>query len=305
MGINSSRHVVACIPYYGYIHYIRRAVDGLLAQTHKDLTVIVVNDADTKTPPWPQLADIDDHRLIRFDLRQNKGSYFAYDVVLNATEAPFFLVQDCDDWSVPHRIEYSLAALESEKSDLAGSYEIQFKETIEGDAEILGVWNKNHANSTGRVKNHMEAFCTYIDESYKYRISHHALFRSSALQSIGGYYCGLRQHSDKLLTNLLLMTCRVSHVKEPLYWRLHWPEAITKHPDTGFGSVTSEAEMNLGQRLYSQAYDLYCKYLKGDLSATTFAAYVRNIFQANVAQEDKRLLGEETKRLRYVINSVR
>jgi glycosyltransferase involved in cell wall biosynthesis len=304
MRTNSSRHVVACIPYYGYINYIRRAVDGLLAQTYKELTVIVINDADFNTPPWPQLADIQDPRLIRFDLQQNKGSYFAYDVVLNATEAPYFLVQDCDDWSAPHRIEYSLAALESEDSDLAGSYEIQFKETHEGDAEILGIWNKNQTNSSGQLKNHMESFCTYVDERYKYRISHHALFRSRALQLIGGYYCGLRQHSDKLLTNLLLMTGRVSHVKEPLYWRLHWPDAITKHPATGLGSVTSMAEMNKGKQLYSQAYDLYCQYLQGHLNARTFAVYVKNIFQANVLEEDRRLLAEETNRLRYLVNSV-
>src|ERR1700692_1505713 len=96
------RRIVACIPYYDCRRYVRRAVLSLLSQTHSNITVVVVNDGDPKSP-WSELADIRDPRLVRFDMTANHGPYFASAVVLNATTAPYFLVQDADDWSTPDR----------------------------------------------------------------------------------------------------------------------------------------------------------------------------------------------------------
>ncbi len=75
------------IPSYGAIQLLRRAVDSILAQTHRNLTLLVINDGNP-TPLWPALADIDDARLVRFDMDTNRGRYFADGVAIAATDAP-------------------------------------------------------------------------------------------------------------------------------------------------------------------------------------------------------------------------
>src|SRR5262245_6669645 len=108
MTIEKTLPVTVVITHYQCRAYIRQAVESILNQTHANLTLVVVNDGDPD-PPWPELAHIGDRRLVRFDLSRNYGLYFAIQVVLAATDAPFFAVQDADDWSDPPRIARLLA----------------------------------------------------------------------------------------------------------------------------------------------------------------------------------------------------
>src|SRR6516162_10435922 len=108
---NNCGKVVACIPYFRCQKYIRRSVVSLLGQTYKDIVVVVLNDADLETPPWPMLSDIRDSRLIRFDLSHNRGPYFASQVLLSASRYPYFLVQDADDFSHTERVALLLQAM--------------------------------------------------------------------------------------------------------------------------------------------------------------------------------------------------
>src|SRR4051794_19059853 len=97
--------VIVCVPYFNCQNYIRKAVESLLAQTYKDLIIVVINDGDFETSPWPTLSDINDSRLVRFDIEENRGPYFATQIVLNATTAPYLIIQDADDWSELNRVE--------------------------------------------------------------------------------------------------------------------------------------------------------------------------------------------------------
>ena len=298
----SKNHVVACIPYYRCQKYIRRAVDSLLAQTHQALTVVVVNDADFDTPPWPELADIDDPRLIRFDLLSNRGLYFANAIVSRATKAPFFLVQDADDWSHPERVERLLKIIQEENSDIAVCKEVQFQEDILGGIKVMETRYQYRAPFAKKANNeHLEYFTTQLDNSYYFRLGHHALFRSGILNTVGGYYAGLRQHFDTLLINLLLMVGRVSHIKEPLYWRLHWPGALTKHPDTRFGTEVSRNAMKQGERLYMQAYSQYRDFLAGRIKSQDFCESLRAICNSNISLGNQLAYAEEEKRFRDIL----
>ena len=72
----SGYQITVSMPYYACPATLGRAVESVLGQTHRDLTLVVVNDGDRRSP-WPLLADIDDDRLVRFDLAENRGRYFA------------------------------------------------------------------------------------------------------------------------------------------------------------------------------------------------------------------------------------
>jgi hypothetical protein len=251
------------------------------------------------------LSDIRDSRLIRFDLPRNHSLYFANAVVSAATDAPYFLVQDSDDWSLPQRVELLLKAIESEKSDFAVSSEVQFREDPGGRQEVISIRYQHRADSllNDSSKNPgMETFSTHLDGNYRFRVTHHALIRISSLRAIGGYFAGFRQHFDTLITNLLLMTGRLSHVAEPLYWRLHWSGALTKKPDTGFGSHISNSALKNGERIYRQVYEQYQNYIRGVITASALAGFIRNICRSNITNSDRLDLINETNRLRTILS---
>lgn len=291
MSLKDTR-VTACIPHFHCRPYIRRAVESLLEQTHRNIEVIVVNDGDPQ-PPWDQLAHIRDPRLIRFSLQANRGPYFATALALNTTNTPYFLIQDADDWSAPQRVERLLRALQRDQSDLAVSAEPQFIDGRHGPQVIEIRWRRdtNKPDAGNFVIHHN------LTPAYKYRAPHHGLFRSSSLRAIGGYFGGLRISFDTLVPNLILMTGRISHVPEGLYYRLIRQESLTHGAHTGIGSPNAKRESAIQRRFYDWCFSYYRWFLAGKLTAPQLAAAIRRISAAHVAAPDRNALQAETRRL--------
>lgn len=78
--------ITVSMPFYGTHKYVRQAVDSVLAQTYKNLKLVVVNDGDPE-PPWKLLEDIDDPRLVRFDSGINRGPYFCHEIVRRCSDS--------------------------------------------------------------------------------------------------------------------------------------------------------------------------------------------------------------------------
>src|SRR5450631_1770137 len=124
----ADRRILACIPYFNCKRYVRRAVDSLLTQTHRELTVLVVNDGDR------------DPRLVRYSSNANHGPYFTLAAALDATTAPYLLIQDADDWSDPRRAALLLEMLQREGTDLAVSAQPQYVEQGNGVRLVETRW---------------------------------------------------------------------------------------------------------------------------------------------------------------------
>src|SRR5262245_21328844 len=206
-----NERITVSLPYYRCREYVRRAVEGILAQTYGNLRLVVVNDGDCD-PPWHDLASIRDPRLILFSLDSNHGCYFAHQVLLEATEDPWFAFQDADDWSEPRRLETLLHAIRSEQSDGAVSAVIHHVPVGELTAT--------------RLERHPD-FSRPLGAELEHRSALRGLFRTEALRDIGGCYGGFRIGYDTLLINPLLMTARVSYVDEPLYHRFMRERSLT------------------------------------------------------------------------------
>jgi glycosyltransferase involved in cell wall biosynthesis len=247
-----AKWVTACIPTFRCTTYLRHAVTSLLNQTYPFLRVIVINDGDPEAP-WPAIADIQDPRLIRFNLFENRGPYFSLDVALRATSDPFFLVQDADDWSAPLRVEKLLRLLRRDNSHYAFSALAQFHEGVDGKIVLDSPLASKQPDTAPGME-------------FKNRIFHHGLFRTDAVKKLGGYFGGFKFGYDMLLTNLLLMVGSVSWTAERLYWRRLRPTSLTRAPETGMTSTSREllvAEMN---SVYRQAYQDYQYFVARRLS---------------------------------------
>jgi glycosyltransferase involved in cell wall biosynthesis len=296
-----SRTITACIPYYGCGAIVRRAVEGLLQQTFRDLTVIVVNDADP-TPPWNWLRDIGDPRLVRFDLATNGGPYMATAIVLNATDSPYFLIQDADDWSMPDRASRLLRMVEADRSDFAVSGQLHVPASQGPRAATDVTWS---SVVTDQASPHRLVLRTRITPEFVYRAPHHGLYRTEALRRLGGYYGGFRVSYDALLTNLILMTGRVSHTPLALYHRSIRPESLTRSADTGLGSLFRNRTEQSIRVIYDRCFQHYQEYQRGRINSRSLIDRLRELVLNNVSPAEADHIAHESMRLRCLLRSIR
>jgi glycosyltransferase involved in cell wall biosynthesis len=282
--------ITICIPYYNCIKYIRKSVESILNQTHANLTLIVVNDGDPQ-PPWRVLADIDDPRLIRFDLKKNHGRYFVDQVVLNATADKYLMIQDADDWSEPNRAKMLLKSIINNQSHGAIS------DVNQHDIFSDQIAYKGTLRFTGSKWS--------LDPIYRYRLSHFGLFSTDLLRSIGGPFMGFRIGCDTLMMNLLLMFSKISHVPFGLYNRIERPDSLSHSPKTGMGS---QMRLTVRKRLadiYSTLYRDYLKYSKGILSLAELCEQIKVGCKANINVAQARALRRESHRLAYLMGKTK
>src|SRR6188508_1854497 len=93
--------VLVSIPTYGVgREMLEQSVRSVLAQTHRDIAVVVVGDGER-----PPLPPIDDSRLTVYSYPTNRGAYFAQMVALGANPHEWYAPVASDDWVDPDHIE--------------------------------------------------------------------------------------------------------------------------------------------------------------------------------------------------------
>jgi glycosyltransferase involved in cell wall biosynthesis len=235
----ATNHVTVSIPHYGPGNHLRAAVDSILGQTHRHLTCVVVFDGDRTG--MDAIDDIDDPRLVRHVLAENRGRYFADQVVLDATSSDYFLIQDSDDWSEPTRVERLLVELLRTGADVCVSDVVQHDRRSGQEQTSRQGWP--HLNDA-------------IGPRFFHRAGHQGLYRTEILRSIGGWYAGHRIAFDtSVLNNVLLAGGRVVSVPEPLYHRNIRNGSLSMSPKTGWNTperrrVASELR-TLHRRMYA------------------------------------------------------
>lgn len=275
--------VTVTIPYYRCRSGIRRAVESVLDQSYSHLRLVVVNDGDP-APPWDLLADIDDPRLTRFELARNMGRYFADAVVVEASDDPYYLVQDADDWSEPERLERLLARLTATNGIAAVSAARLFHNGAK----------QGRLYQYGRLKQPPSP-------RFEFRAAHHGLFRADILRALGGYYGGYEIGYDTLLMNVLPLIGPIAYDERPLYNRRIRQNSLTTSPSTGMQSRRRrQVRQELGQ-VYAQAYQYYRQYQAGALDQAGLVQAIGQLCRGKITPAERQLLRQESDRLRLLL----
>lgn len=189
--------VTVGIGYWRCPDQVERAVRSVLEQTHRDLRVVVIGDGEDAP------LSIADPRLTVYRLPQNRGAYFALQLILQAVESDWFAPMGADDWLDPDHLEATLA--------------------VGGDAIGAGsVWI--HDGPT-------------VEERPKAKGWEVGAFRRERLLAIGGYNPAERLGQDTLLLRLLARTGRLAVTERPTYHRLVRPESLSNAFNTNARSV--------------------------------------------------------------------
>ncbi|MEO8680123.1 MAG: glycosyltransferase family A protein [Vicinamibacterales bacterium] len=121
--------VSVIIPAYNAEDFIREAVDSALAQTHKDLEVIVIDDSSTDDTPAILMGYGD---RIRVHRQANTGVAGARNTGARLSTGEWLAFLDADDVWRPAKVEHQLAVSQS-----AVSYTDRFNFGARGDLPVV------------------------------------------------------------------------------------------------------------------------------------------------------------------------
>lgn len=99
--------VIVCV--YNAGGYLRSSVESVLAQTHANLQILIVDDGSSDGC-MDSIADLSDGR-VEIIRQPNSGKPVALNKALEATRGEFFALHDADDLSRPKRIERLLQCM--------------------------------------------------------------------------------------------------------------------------------------------------------------------------------------------------
>ncbi|PQO43899.1 hypothetical protein C5Y93_22195 [Blastopirellula marina] len=105
--------VSVIVPAYNAGEFLQASIESVLAQTHRNLEVLVVDDGSTDGAVDAAKEQLKDDRIV-WHRQENSGKSVALNFALERIRGEFYLLQDADDISSPDRVERLVsAALES------------------------------------------------------------------------------------------------------------------------------------------------------------------------------------------------
>lgn len=150
---------------------LRRAANSILAQTVRDLELIVIDDGSADDTP-EVARSIRDPRA-RYVRLPHMGISRSLNIGLLEAQAEYVAIQDADDWSFPDRLERQLAVLESRPE--IGVVGCRMRE-VDGEGREF---TARFGRASGDVTRHLMRFNPIPNTS--------ATFRKSAILACGSY----------------------------------------------------------------------------------------------------------------------
>lgn len=176
------------IPSYNHAAYISEAVQSVLAQTHRDLELIVIDDG-SRDNSLEILRGFADPRLKVFP-QENQGAHAAINRGLHLAAGEYLTVLNSDDAYHPQRLEKLLAAIKSEPDGaLAGSH----IEIVDDQGKTLGVKHGYHDCPPWLLEDEARSFraggdlhATLLVENY-YATTSNFLFPRRLFERVGDF----------------------------------------------------------------------------------------------------------------------
>lgn len=201
------------------VDLFERALSSILSQSGVAVAVLVSFDGgDDELLRNSDL--LRDPRVVTHSYSANHGPYFCHHVALLSSPAPFFAIQDSDDFSAPNRFALLEAALRSLRADAA------FPSVVEHFGDRCAETAMNAPSS--------EEVSTRT--TIRHVADHFGLYRSDFLRQLG-YYFGTRMGADTLLVNMTIRYGRCIAVPQAKYHRCHREDSLTRASATGYQSA--------------------------------------------------------------------
>lgn len=126
------------IPVYNGSNYLKEAIDSALAQTYKNIEVIVINDGSNDRGATEKIAKSYGNK-IRYFLKENGGVATALNLSIEKMKGDFFSWLSHDDLYAPTKIEDQVSlwqSLENKNTIVASNINVLFEEGVSKKEKI-------------------------------------------------------------------------------------------------------------------------------------------------------------------------
>ena len=114
--------------------FLRNAITSVLAQTYKNIELVIVADGPLTKEAETYLSSLDRGRVTMIALETNGGPAKARNIGIREARGDYIAIMDADDVCAPDRIERQLQFLTDTRSDLVGSSYVE----IDAADEVVG-----------------------------------------------------------------------------------------------------------------------------------------------------------------------
>lgn len=225
---SSAPRVSGLVTTFNHERFIEVAIDSLLAQTHPDIEIIVVDDGSHDRTF--ELASRYRSKGVRVLQGLGKGPSHAMNMAMSEASGDIFLLQSGDDMSAPTRADRQVQALAN--ADMHASFPMLINAKGESLADSdFNVFFRMH--SFGEMKGLFKSL--YEDGNFLCASS--VALRRTAWENLGGFHGGLLQLQDyEYWMRALAKGLSLSVSPERLvYYRIH---------DTNLSSGENDARMH-------------------------------------------------------------
>lgn len=192
------------------------AVESVLAQSYRDLELIVVDDASNDgTLEQLQAVASQDPRVRLLPLRRNVGTYAAKLIGLRLARGEFITCHDSDDWSHPQKIARQVAPLTMD------------------DRLVCTV------SSWVRIQDDGHFYARPVHPLMRINPSSPLFRRERVLREAGAWDCVRTGADSEFLARLKLVfgAKAVKKVGQPLSLGSHRPDSLMTAPGTGYSQT--------------------------------------------------------------------
>ncbi len=112
--------VSVLLPAFNHADYVHATVESVLAQTCRDIELVVIDDASTDAT-WAVLQSFADPRLRLLRHEANLGSHATLNELLGLARGTFIAIINSDDVFHPERLAACIEALQVTEADLVGT----------------------------------------------------------------------------------------------------------------------------------------------------------------------------------------
>lgn len=211
------------VPVWNAESCLTRCVESILAQTHTDLELILVNDGSTDTSAAVCDAFAAKDPRVTVIHKENGGTSSARNAGLAAADGDYIAFADNDDFMDPRQLEYLLAlCLKNDVSMAVCGYETAPMDAtpaavpspLRGDAcEVIDPWQ------------YMERLCTSLQVLYV--VPWGKLYRRDLFDQVR-YPEKTLNEDDCVIHTLVLQAQHIAVSYEPLHFYCTNPESISR-----------------------------------------------------------------------------
>lgn len=201
--------VSVIIPTYHRAECVCRAIDSVLAQTLKDIEIIVVDDNGINTESGKQTADMmkrykDTKNIIYLRHDVNKNGAAARNTGIRHATGEYISFLDDDDIYLPERLELMTKCLDEKGADYGACYTAYIKHMRNGKIQ----------RSQEKVED--DVYVRALMRSFYHGSGSNLFYRKSAVDDIGLFDESFLRNQDLEYNLRILEKYKVAYVDEPL-----------------------------------------------------------------------------------------